>query len=165
MMAARIIATFGYVGYIRPAPGTWGSLAAVIAGYAAYPLIGALGLTVFTALILPLGWWATKTYTAGSADHDPKEVVVDELWGQWIALMPVFWGAAMTGAPASALWPGWISAFILFRLFDITKWGPIGWADRRNDAVGVMLDDGIAGLFAAIGVVILAAIAHGVMFL
>ncbi|MCA1777777.1 MAG: phosphatidylglycerophosphatase A, partial [Loktanella sp.] len=61
------------------------------------------------------------------------------------------------------LWPGWIAAFVLFRLFDITKPWIIGWADRRNDALGVMLDDVIAGVFAAIGVGALAALYHVVL--
>jgi phosphatidylglycerophosphatase A len=61
------------------------------------------------------------------------------------------------------LWPGWVAAFVLFRLFDITKPGPVGWADRRGDALGVMLDDVIAGVFAAVGVVILAGLSHAVM--
>jgi phosphatidylglycerophosphatase A len=60
------------------------------------------------------------------------------------------------------MWPGWIAAFALFRLFDIWKPWIIGWADRRGDALGVMLDDVIAGIFAAIGVVVLAGLAHGV---
>ena len=74
-------------------------------------------------------------------------------------------GAAHSGAPLLALWPGWVAAFLLFRLFDIWKPGPIGWADRRGNATGVMLDDVIAGVFAAVGVVILAAISHGIMLL
>ncbi len=50
---------------------------------------------------------------------------------------------------------------LCFRFFDITKFGPIGWADRRGDALGVMLDDVIAGVFAAIGVVSMAGLFHG----
>ena len=60
------------------------------------------------------------------------------------------------GAELLALYPGWIAAFVLFRLFDIWKPGPVGWADRRGDALGVMLDDVIAGVMAAIGVALLA---------
>jgi phosphatidylglycerophosphatase A len=63
----------------------------------------------------------------------------------------------------TALWPGWLAGFLLFRLFDILKPGPVGWADRRHDATGVMLDDVVAGMFAALGVVVLAGVAHGVM--
>jgi phosphatidylglycerophosphatase A len=89
--------------------------------------------------------------------------VIDEVAGQWIALWPIMIGASHVGADVTALWPGWVAAFVLFRLFDITKPGPIGWADRRGDALGVMLDDVIAGVFAAIGVVILAGLSHAVM--
>ena len=59
----------------------------------------------------------------------------------------------MFDADLARLWPGWVAAFLLFRLFDIWKPGPIGWADRRHGAWAVMLDDLIAGVFAAIGVV------------
>jgi phosphatidylglycerophosphatase A len=75
----------------------------------------------------------------------------------------VAFGARMAGVEPAALWPGWIAAFILFRLFDILKPGPVGWADRMGTPLGVMLDDLIAGGFAALGVVAIAAIAHGVM--
>jgi phosphatidylglycerophosphatase A len=88
---------------------------------------------------------------------------VDEVIGQWIALLPVFISAAHMGADTLVLWPGWVTAFIGFRLFDITKLGPTGWADRRGDALGVMLDDVIAGIFAALVVMILAALSHGVL--
>jgi len=91
--------------------------------------------------------------------------VIDEVVGQWIAFLPVSIGAAHVGAPLTALWPGWVTAFLLFRLFDILKPGWVGRADRRGDALGVMLDDVIAGVFAALGVVVLAAISHGIMAL
>jgi phosphatidylglycerophosphatase A len=80
--------------------------------------------------------------------------------GQWIALLPVFFGAAHAGADVTALYPGWIAAFLLFRLFDIWKPGPVGKADRRGGPTGVMLDDVWAGVFAAIGVILLAALSH-----
>ncbi|MBS1303626.1 phosphatidylglycerophosphatase A [Loktanella sp. SALINAS62] len=159
----RLIATFGYIGYLRPAPGTWGSLAALPTGWALMVLGGPWLLVVATVLIFVAGTWATTRMTAGQPGHDPSEIVVDEVAGQWIALWPLAFGAANAGASYTALWPGWIAAFLLFRLFDITKWGPVGWADRRNDAMGVMLDDVIAGVFAAIGVVILAGLFHMVL--
>jgi len=74
----------------------------------------------------------------------------------------VHWCGAYGSGYLGAL-PGWVTAFIGFRLFDITKLGPIGWADRRGDALGVMLDDVIAGIFAALLVMILAALSHGVL--
>jgi len=115
------------------------------------------------AVAYALGVWATVQETAGKENHDPSEIVIDEVVGQWIALLPVLFGAAGNNTAVLALWPGWVAAFVLFRFFDITKIGPIGWADRRNEATGVMLDDVIAGFFAAIGVIILAALYHIVL--
>jgi len=158
---ARLIGTLCYVGYLRPAPGTWGSLIALPWAYAIW-WIGGLWLFVLAIPVAYIkGLWATRQMTDGKDDHDPSEIVVDELVGQWIALLPVFIGAYAAGSAPLDLWPGWIAAFVLFRIFDITKPGPIGTADRRGDATGVMLDDVIAGIFAALGVLIMAAVAHG----
>lgn len=160
---SRLIATWFYTGYLRPAPGTWGSLAALPFAWGIHVLGGPVALALATALVFAAGLWATRVETAGSADHDPSEIVVDEVVGQWISLLPVSLGAARAGADVLALWPGVVAGFILFRLFDIWKPGPVGWADRRGDALGVMLDDVIAGLFAALGVGALAALAHGLL--
>ncbi|PWE33145.1 phosphatidylglycerophosphatase A [Maritimibacter sp. 55A14] len=160
---SRLVATFFYVGHLRPAPGTWGSLAALPAAWVLHGLGGFPLLLLATLAVLPLGWWATEAWTRGKADHDPSEVVIDEVAGQWIALLPVSAGAWHTGAEVTQLWPGILGAFLFFRLFDITKWGPVGRADRRADALGVMLDDVIAGIMAAIVVAVLAALAHGVL--
>ena len=157
---SHLIATFFYAGHIRPAPGTWGSLAALPAALLIYMIAGPWGLLAGVVLAYVLGHWATAEETRGKDDHDPSEIVIDEVCGQWIALLPVAFGAAQAGAPITALWPGWIAAFLFFRLFDITKWGPVGWADRKHGPTGVMLDDVFAGIMAAICVIILAAIAH-----
>lgn len=160
---AQIIGTVCGVGYLRPAPGTWGSLAALPLTYALHQLGGFPLLAVATVVVIIVGIWATGVMTAGQDDHDPSEIVIDEVAGQFIALMAISYPAWVHGIDITALWPGWVAGFVLFRFFDITKPGPIGWADRRGDALGVMLDDLIAGVFAAIGVLILAGIAHGVM--
>jgi phosphatidylglycerophosphatase A len=94
-------------------------------------------------------------------DHDPSWVVIDELVGQWIALFPVSFGAMMMGIEVHRLWPGWIAAFVFFRLFDITKPWLAGRADRMGTPFGVMLDDVWAGVFAAITVVAFAFLYHG----
>ncbi len=159
----RLIATVFYIGYLRPAPGTWGSLAALPLGLLLMILGGPWLLIIGTAALFGLGWWATVHETRRSGNEDPSEIVVDEVVGQWIALWPLAIGAANVGASYTALWPGWVVAFALFRLFDIKKRGPVGWADRRGDPLGVMLDDVIAGVFAAIGVVLFAGIYHGII--
>lgn len=156
---ARAVATVGYVGLLRPAPGTWGSLVALPLGWAAMQG-GPFLFTALTALILPLGLWATRAVTAGRAEHDPGEIVIDEVFGQWIALLPVAWGAWSAGALVTALWPGWAVAFLAFRGFDIWKPWLVGRLDARRDAWGVMGDDAVAGLFAGLVVVIAAGAAH-----
>jgi phosphatidylglycerophosphatase A len=162
-MIARLIATVFFVGYLRPAPGTWGSLAALPLAWVLHQLggVGLLGIAIL--IVFAAGVWATREMTRGAADHDPSEVVIDEVAGQWIALLPLSYAASVHGIDILVMWPGWIAAFVLFRLFDITKPGPVGWADRRSDAIGVMLDDVIAGAFALLGVVALAALWHGVL--
>ncbi len=161
--AATFIATVAGAGYLRPAPGTWGSAVSLPLAYAVYQIGGFPLIALGTVAACAIGWWATAIVTRGATDHDPSEIVIDELAGQWIALLPLLYAAWSHDIPALALYPGWISAFLLFRLFDITKPGPIGWADRRGDALGVMLDDVIAGAFAGIGTMILAGIAHGAL--
>lgn len=157
---SKLWTTFFYSGLLKPAPGTWGSLAALPAAYLVASMLGPFGFCLATLVVFLTGWWATHLETAGQDDHDPSEIVIDEVTGQWIALMPVVFGAYKVGVPLTDLWPGWLAAFLLFRLFDITKPSLVGWADRRGDAFGVMLDDVIAGVFAAVGVVILATLAH-----
>ncbi len=160
---SRVIATFFFFGLLKPGPGTWGSLAALPAFFALHVTGGPLLCVVAIAIALAAGFWATRIETRRMGDPDPGEIVIDEVAGQWLALMPLSLGAAHVGVGIGALWPGWIAAFALFRLFDIWKPGPVGWVDARGDAAGVMLDDIVAGAFAAIGVIVLAAIAHGVL--
>jgi len=156
----RAITTFFYVGLLRPAPGTWGSLAALPAAWVLHQVGGFWLLLVATLAITGLGWWATGIETRDRDDKDPSEIVIDEVAGQWIALWPVSLGAMMAGADVIALWPGIVTAFIAFRAFDILKPGPVGWADRQPGAFGVMADDVIAGWLAAMVVALLAALAH-----
>ncbi|MEP1612557.1 MAG: phosphatidylglycerophosphatase A [Roseobacter sp.] len=160
---ATLIGTLLGVGFMRPAPGTWGSFVALPLGWLVYVVGGFPLLCLGVVVAFLKGWWATSVMTKDGDDHDPSEIVVDELVGQWIALMPLSYAAWSMELNILIMWPGWLAAFGLFRLFDIWKPGPIGWADQRGDALGVMLDDVIAGIFAAFGVVALAALYHGVL--
>ncbi len=164
----RLIVLFFGVGLMRPAPGTWGSLAALILGMGIVHWMGFWALALATALATVLGLWACDVELAGRPGEDPGEFVIDEVAGQWLALL--FPAAGFTFAPAAAAsvaahggwlpWPAWVFPLALFRLFDIWKPGPVGRADRRGDAMGVMLDDLWAGLLAGGATVILAALYH-----
>jgi len=120
-------------------------------------------LVNLTFFVFMSGWIAARELTAGQEDHDPSFIVIDEVVGQWIALFPVGYGAMMMSVDLLALYPGWIAAFLLFRLFDIWKPWIIGAADARGDALGLMLDDVIAGIFTALGVIGFAALFHLVL--
>lgn len=159
----KAIATVFYIGYLRPAPGTWGSLAALPMAWALHALGGFALLAAATALVFVLGYYSTRSLTRDSLDHDPAYIVVDEVVGQWISLFPVSYGAIFMSVDITRLWPGWIAAFVLFRLFDIWKPWLVGRADRMGTPMGVMLDDVIAGVFAAVVASLLAALAHGVL--
>jgi phosphatidylglycerophosphatase A len=139
----RAITTVFFVGLLRPAPGTWGSAVAIPLAWALHVAGGFWLLFAATIAVAALGWWAVGEATRGSVDKDPSEIVIDEVAGQWIAL-----------------WPGVLTAFVAFRLFDVLKPGPVGWADRQTGPFGVMADDVIAGWLAAMVVALLAVIAH-----
>jgi phosphatidylglycerophosphatase A len=157
----RLIATFGGIGLLRPAPGTWGSLAGLALGVVLHMAGGFLLLLLATFAVTGIGWWAVAAEIGDSAE-DPSEFVVDEVAGQFVALWPVSAGASFAGADILALYPGLIVAFLAFRAFDILKPGPVGWADRQHGAIGIMADDLIAGWLAGMVVALLAVVAHGV---
>lgn len=164
MRLTRIITSFFGAGLLKPAPGTWGTAAALPVGYVLHGIGGATLLAVAIVIGFRVGIWATQHEERITNSHDASEIVIDEAVGIWITLLPVSIGLGHAGVdPWLFPWPGWVSAFVLFRLFDIWKPGPVGWADRQPGALGVMLDDVIAGVFAAIGVALLAGISHGVL--
>lgn len=159
---SRLIATFGFIGLLPGPAGTWGSLAALPTGYllhvaGGFPLLAAATIALYAA-----GYWAAQVETFEQDDLDPSHIVVDEVVGQWVALMPLSLGLWLQGAPATLFpWPGWVFGFLFFRLFDVWKPWPVSWADRRKGPTGVMLDDVLAGLMAAAVVMLMAAVAHG----
>ncbi|QYK40200.1 MAG: phosphatidylglycerophosphatase A [Paracoccaceae bacterium] len=156
----RAITTFGYVGLLRPAPGTWGSLAALPLGLVIARFGGFPGLVAATVAVTALGLWACGVALRNRPGEDPAEIVIDEVAGMWMTLcFPAyaFWSMGHAGWMP---WPAWLAGLALFRLFDIWKPGPVGQADRRGDPAGVMLDDLWAGVFAGCGVVVLGGLWH-----
>lgn len=158
-----LITTFFGVGKLRPAPGTWGSAAAVLLAVIAYEAGAALLVPVGFVLATLLGFWAVPKAIAHSDDKDPSEIVIDEVAGQWLAMCFTVIPLWRHGVSIIDAWPGFVVPFLLFRLFDIWKPWLVGRADRRGDATGLMLDDLWAGLFAGIGSVILAGVYHSLL--
>jgi phosphatidylglycerophosphatase A len=136
MNRARWIASGLGSGFAPVAPGTAGSLAGLAIG--GLLLAFAPWLVAVAALAASLGGvWAIR---ACGAKDDPGWVVIDEIAGILIAMLPLHRPNAY----------GLALAFVLFRLFDIAKPGPVGWADRRHGAMFVMLDDIVAGAISAV---------------
>lgn len=162
----RALTTFFFIGKLRPAPGTWGSAAAVAVALVLHGLGGFVLLAIATVLVTLLGFWSIARDLETRTEKDPSEIVIDEVAGQWLAMLAPSLGFTMAGLDSwNFPWPGWVAAFVLFRLFDIWKPWLVGWADRKGGAMGVMLDDLIAGVFAGISVIVLAGVYHGVLAL
>lgn len=144
--------TFFYSGKVKFAPGTFGSLAGLLAGFCIlyYLEIQTLFLASILLFIAAIG--VINDYEARSKTHDDKSIVIDEVAGIWLALS--------LGAWACNSWLNLALCFVLFRLFDILKPSIIGRVDKSvKGGLGVMLDDMLAGLFAGL----LASIIHGVI--
>lgn len=138
---SAMIATWFGSGLIKPASGTWGTLAAMPVVLYLAPS-GVLILCLWAVIITAIGTWAAHEFEEISQEHDSGRIVIDEVAGVLIAAIPY------------TIYPSWemaVAVFALFRLFDAWKIGIVGWFDRHiNGAVGVMLDDIAAGFMTAI---------------
>jgi phosphatidylglycerophosphatase A len=130
------------------AQGTFGSLAALLP----WLLLRELSLPLYLAVLLVgfgVGVWACDVAGRALGVDDHRSLVWDEFIGLWIALLPLLIPALMPNG-AAAWWMPAIG-FVLFRLFDVWKPWPISWLDRRvKGGMGVMIDDVLAGVFAAV---------------
>ncbi|HKF48530.1 MAG TPA: phosphatidylglycerophosphatase A [Terracidiphilus sp.] len=140
---AWTVATFFGAGLLKPGPGTWGSIAAVLL-WAAFawlfhpaPIALLIALVIGIVLATALGIPAATIAARESGRHDPGFVVIDEVAGQWITLLfsPFDWRHGLI-------------ALVLFRLFDITKPFPIRRLERLPEGWGIVVDDLGAGLYA-----------------
>ncbi|MES9942590.1 MAG: phosphatidylglycerophosphatase A [Candidatus Thiodiazotropha sp. 6PLUC2] len=139
------VLAFGFgTGMLPKAPGTYGTLV----GIPAYLLIQPLPLIYYIALVslaFVLGIWLCEVTSRDLGVHDHGGIVWDEIVGYLVT---------MTFAPEGWLWI--LVGFLLFRFFDIVKPWPIGWIDKRvGGGFGIMVDDLVAGLFAAGSLVLL----------
>jgi phosphatidylglycerophosphatase A len=130
-------------------PGTWASIAALPCAWAIHAEYGWIGLAIATAIIFAAGCWAAKKVARTSATKDPATIVIDEVAGQWLVLSTVSRDSL-----------SYFLALVLFRLFDIWKPWPVRWADRHvQGGLGIMLDDMLAGGYAALVLLLVLTIA------
>jgi phosphatidylglycerophosphatase A len=143
---AYLIATSFGLGYLKPGPGTWGSLAGValsiLISRANLPAASLLTVEwASIAIISAIGVAAATSVSRHGGKKDPQFVVIDEVSGQLIAL----------SLPMVVLnWKTWLAGFILFRVFDIWKPFPARAAESLPEGWGIMADDWIAGIYAGI---------------
>ena len=144
-IASFVSSGFGS-GYAPKAPGTFGTVAAAVV-WLGMSWAGALSTletrSVCAVLTILLGTLAIRLSLDGESAKDPQWIVIDEWAGLYIALI---------AADFRVLWQV-LLAFILFRIFDISKVGPIRTAERLPGAVGIMADDVVAGFFALLGMI------------
>jgi phosphatidylglycerophosphatase A len=133
---AIFIATFGYVGYFPIAPGTAGSLAALLL-YALVRWVGTPAVELATLVaVVAIGIWAANGTERALKRKDPGPVVIDEVLGMLLTLafMPLSgWGIAV--------------GFLLFRILDVIKPFPAGRLEHLPGGLGIMADDAMAGVY------------------
>ena len=152
----KLISSFFYVGFLRPAPGTWGSIAGIILAYILLITVNLFTFYLILLFTILVGFWATKQYIEQNSEKsDPSEVVIDEVIGQWIAVLPIGFTLKITEFSGKELLLVWLWAFVSFRFFDVIKLGLVGWADNLGGALGVLLDDILAGIAAGLTVTVL----------
>jgi phosphatidylglycerophosphatase A len=136
---ARVLATWFGCGYFPKGPGTAGSIGALIVAWPMRHQPSWFFALLALILLAPAIWSASST-ALQVGKKDPQIVVIDEVIGQWIALA----GAAVYSPPA------WIAAFLLFRTFDIWKPWPIRQLEKLPAGTGIVIDDVMAGIYAAL---------------
>ncbi|WP_263409732.1 phosphatidylglycerophosphatase A family protein [Terriglobus tenax] len=148
---AWVIGTFFGSGLLKPGPGTYGSIAAVLIWrLLAYGLdLGRPALSFLTLglaiLATVVGIPAATRVARESGKKDPQIVVVDEAAGVWVALLF-----------AAPVWKHYVLALVLFRIFDILKPPPVRQLERLPEGAGIMCDDLMAGVYALICFVVIA---------
>jgi phosphatidylglycerophosphatase A len=144
MKPARAIASWFGSGFLPRAPGSWGSLVAVLLGWVIVAYAGRWILLVSAIILFGVGWIAADRAQRGDSDPDPGWIVVDEVVGQWLTLF-----ALPLNLVAYAI------GFFLFRLFDIWKPWPVRAIERRcGGGFGIMIDDVAAAFYAMLVIVV-----------
>jgi len=144
------VATLFGLGRLGFAPGTLGSLVALPIAWLVMRFGGMYVLLGVTAIVAIAAIWVSDRYARESGDEDPQDCIIDEVAGQMLA-------CAL--APLSLA--GFALAFVLFRLFDISKLWPISAVERIGGGAGIVGDDMLAGLIA--GMVVATAATAGLV--
>lgn len=150
----KILLTGLGMGYMPVAPGTWGSLLAVVlwmAGVMIYPpqAHGPWSVVIATLIGVVLASVICVAFGEHAIEHwkrkDPSHVVIDEVAGQWLTLLPVAFVPTVKAQVICA-----IAAFFFFRVADVIKPPPARQAEALHAGVGILADDLLAGVYSAL---------------
>jgi phosphatidylglycerophosphatase A len=133
-----IIATWFGCGMVPKAPGTMGSIGAIPL-YLLAARAGREGVAAAALAVTAVGIWAASAVARDLGKKDPQIVVVDEVAGVLITMLPM----------AHVSWRAVLVGFMLFRLFDVTKPWPIRRFESLPGGWGIVMDDVVAGVFGA----------------
>ena len=146
MRLARLIVTFFYIGYAKIAPGSVASLVTTLIFYLFAKHLIYYFFIIIILITTILALFAVNVYTFKLLEKDRSEIVIDEVIGQSIALLPLLI-FEQTNPPQLSMC---VISLLLFRFFDIVKPFPINKFDKMNNTFGVMFDDILAGIFSAL---------------
>jgi phosphatidylglycerophosphatase A len=136
---ATLVATAGGAGFSPLGPGTCGTLVAVPLAWA-LTRAGGVAFVLGTLIVSAVGVWAASVFCRATGVDDDQRIVIDEVAGYLVTIVLVPRG-----------WVNLVLGFVVFRLFDIWKPGPIRMVDERvHGGLGVMLDDLVAGVVGAL---------------
>ena len=133
------------IGHSKYAPGTMGSLIGVLIGYFLILNFDVKIYLIFLLIFIIVSYLLCEVHLKFFNKKDPKEVVVDEISGQFIAIL-----GCVQSDKSTYIFLSLLLSFVLFRFFDITKIGPIKRFENLPNGIGIMADDIIAGLFALV---------------
>ena len=133
------------IGHSKYAPGTMGSLIGVLVGCFLILNLDIKFYLIFLLIFIIVSYLLCEAHLKFYNKKDPKEVVVDEISGQFIAIL-----GCVQSDKSTYMFLSLLLSFVLFRFFDITKLGPIKKFENLPNGIGIMADDIFAGLFALV---------------
>ncbi len=145
----KFLATGLGAGYIPAAPGTFGTIVGVALfwGISGLPI---LHYILFAVVFILFSCWVSDKAAVEFGEKDPQKIVIDEVAGYIVTMIGHAWS-----------WKAAIAGFVFFRIFDILKPFPAGWADKKlKGGVGIVMDDVFAGVYANICLIVLGHFVH-----
>ena len=146
MKLAKLISTLFFVGQAKIAPGSIASLLTTIVFYTLAMKLDYIILVIIIFVTTILSFFAIHVYTTDFKEKDRSEIVIDEVVGQSVALLPLLFFEEKFLPDIYTCF----MSFIFFRFFDIVKPFPIYLFDRMNNTFGIIFDDILAGIFSAL---------------